>query len=123
MDKKKATQWNDKETKMLKAMPLNEPVAIYDLAKMCFKSVGTASTKRGNSWVRNSLRKPVKLKIVKQLGRGLYMKMKPENRKAAVSGTKKTTRSKATTSTRKKQPKSSAPSSSTSQPTTEAKAA
>jgi len=69
----KPIKWNDKEKKLLAAFPApGVAVTIEDLARVCFASVGVASNKRGNSWVRNSLRKPVQHKLVTQMGRGVY---------------------------------------------------
>jgi len=86
---------NEKEKKMLKNFPKNgEPISIRELAELCFRSVGTASNKRGNSWVRNSLRKPVKHKMVKQVARGLYKltdkaMTKPAPKRTAKKSTKR----------------------------------
>ena len=83
---KKELKWNDKEKKLLAAFPApGIAVTIEDLARVCFASVGVASNKRGNSWVRNSLRKPVRLKLVKQVGRGLYCSMKTKTTRSTVS--------------------------------------
>ena len=68
---------NDKEKKLIKAFPgVGNPASLADLAKDAFPSMGARSTTKGNSWVRNSLRKPIKLKLVKQLGRGTYVLLK-----------------------------------------------
>src|SRR5678809_539279 len=98
---KKEPQWNEKEKRMLKAMPENEPIAIKELAEACFKSMGTSANKRGNSWVRNCLRKPVRLKAVKQVGRGLYLKL-------PTATAKKATRSTASRKAKKAAPRNSA---------------
>src|SRR5262249_21336157 len=37
-----------------------------------FGKEGATSTDRGNSWVRNSLRKPLRLGLVRKVGPGLY---------------------------------------------------
>lgn len=65
-------EFNDKEKKVLKAFPADEPITLEELARKAFPGMGAKSTTRGHSWVRNSIRKPVRLKMVKQLGRGLY---------------------------------------------------
>jgi hypothetical protein len=69
------TKWNEKEKKVLKAFPLDEPIHISELAKKAFPSMGAKSTTKGNSWVRNSIRRPIQMKLVKQLARGLYLRL------------------------------------------------
>lgn len=65
---------NEKEKKVLSKFPKNgEPIAIAELAKAAFPSMGARAATRGNSWVRNSVRRPLRLKLIKQLGRGLYV--------------------------------------------------
>lgn len=74
---KNEIEWNDKERKLIKAFPgTDQPASLSDLARVAYPSMGARSTTKGNSWVRNSLRKPIKFKFVKQLGRGLYVLLK-----------------------------------------------
>src|SRR6478752_5043545 len=80
---------NDKEKKVLAKFPKNgEPVTIAELAKAAFPSMGVKASTRGNSWVRNSLRKPIRAKMVKQVGRGLYA-MNPARSTASRKATRK----------------------------------
>src|SRR5690348_844653 len=80
---------NEKEKKVLKAFPVTgEPIALDELARAAFPGVGVKSSTRGNSWARNSLRKLVRHKTVKQVGRGLYVlaslpPVKPKAKKKA----------------------------------------
>jgi hypothetical protein len=61
------------EKKTLAAFPkTGEPIALNELAKAAFPSMGAKSTAKGNSWVRNSLRRLIRYKAARQLGRGLY---------------------------------------------------
>lgn len=48
--------------------PNGEYVAIADIAAEAFPKKGTTGKTKGNSWVRNSLRKLLKLKLVVQKG-------------------------------------------------------
>lgn len=61
---------NDKEKKVLAAFPRKPGtmIAIEDLARKCFASMGIAPDKKGNSWVRNSLRKLFRLGLIKHNG-------------------------------------------------------
>ncbi len=82
-------EMNEKEKKVLAKFPKSgEPVTISELAKAAFPSMGVASKTRGNSWVRNSIRRPIKAKMVKQLGRGLYVLTSP----STTPSKKRTTR-------------------------------
>lgn len=61
---------NTKEALVLRNMP--QPVdgelryvSIEDLARACFRKRGTSPDTRGNSWVRNSLRKLLRLGLVR----------------------------------------------------------
>jgi hypothetical protein len=90
MEKQKLTE---KEKKVIDAMPKSgESIAIVELAKKAFPGMGHASRTRGNSWVRNSLRRPVAFKLVKQTGRGLYSRLaspkKPTKKKAPAKSAK-----------------------------------
>lgn len=86
-------EWNEKEKKLIKAFPgVGNPAHISELAKDAFPSMGVRSTTKGNSWARNSLRKPIKFKFVKQLGRGIYVLLSNPLEKA-----KKTSPSRGTT--------------------------
>lgn len=80
-------EWNEKEKKLIKSFQgTGEPTSIADLARDAFPSMGRKSTSKGNSWVRNSLRKPIKHKFVKQLGRGLYVLLKNPLERPKTSG-------------------------------------
>lgn len=61
---------NDKEKKVLAAFPRKPGnfIEIEELARKCFASMGIAPDKKGNSWVRNSLRKLLRLGLVKHKG-------------------------------------------------------
>lgn len=89
------TEMNDKEKKVAAAFPEDEPIALSELAKKAFPSMGAKSTTRGNSWVRNSLRFLLRCKKVKQVAKGLYQKLPTATAKKAVKPrpgtTKKTT--------------------------------
>ncbi len=49
-----------------------KPLKLADVAGRAFTKKGTATDTKGNSWVRNSLRKLVSMKLVKKCGKGLY---------------------------------------------------
>jgi hypothetical protein len=49
-----------------------KPLNLSDVAGRAFTKKGTEPKTHGNSWVRNSLRKLVRLKLVKKCGRGRY---------------------------------------------------
>lgn len=71
---------NVKEQAVYEALPAYKDevpwISIEDLASKAFagQKRGTSSGTRGNSWVRNSLRKPLRLGLIKQQGRksGMY---------------------------------------------------
>ena len=80
MDSKSVTFRNDtvlnqKEARVLKALEDGLPVSIGDIARVAFPGKGVSSKTKGNSWVRNSLRKLLKLKLVSSKGKrsGLYL--------------------------------------------------
>lgn len=70
MEKRSAYELNEKEKKVLAACPRKPGsyITIEELARRAFKSHGIASKTKGNSWVRNSLRKLLKLKLVEHKG-------------------------------------------------------
>ena len=70
MQRRSSFELNDKEKKVLAAFPRKPGnfITIEDLARKCFASIGVAPDKKGNSWVRNSLRKLLRLKLVKHKG-------------------------------------------------------
>lgn len=70
MKKRSHFELNDKEKKVLGAFPRKPDtfVTIEELAKKCFAKKGTAPDKKGNSWVRNSLRKLLRLKLISHEG-------------------------------------------------------
>lgn len=70
MQRRSSFELNNKEKKVLAAFPRKPGtfITIEDLARRCFASVGVAPDKKGNSWVRNSLRKLLRLKLVKHKG-------------------------------------------------------
>lgn len=70
MQRRSSFELNDKEKKVLAAFPRKPGnfIEIEDLARKCFASMGIAPDKKGNSWVRNSLRKLLRLKLVKHKG-------------------------------------------------------
>jgi hypothetical protein len=87
------TEMNEKEKKTLAAFPkTGEPIALDELAKKAFPSMGAKSTTRGNSWVRNSLRFLIRTKAVKQAARGLYQKCQTAVARKATSKKKITRR-------------------------------
>jgi hypothetical protein len=86
------TEMNDKEKKTLAAFPVDEPIALAELAKKAFPSMGAKSTTRGNSWVRNSLRFLIRTKKVKQVARGLYQKCQTATAKKATKPHRSTTK-------------------------------
>jgi hypothetical protein len=61
-----------REQKVLRSFQEESPATIAILAKLAFPGKGTAGISKGNSMTRNSLRKLVKVKLVKQTGRGTY---------------------------------------------------
>ncbi len=92
MKKRKLDEMNAKEKKTLRAFPLDEPIALSELARRAFPGVGAKSKTRGNSWVRNSLRFLLRCKAVKQVARGLYLKLPTATaKKAPTRSAKKTT--------------------------------
>lgn len=80
MLKRSAFELNDKERKVFAAFPRKPGsyITIEELARRAFKSHGVASKTKGNSWVRNSLRKLLKLELVEHKGgkSGEYAKTK-----------------------------------------------
>lgn len=77
MPAKATTQLNDKEQLVLRSMPNPKGdgdkaelrfVTIEEIARACFSKRGTSPKTRGNSWVRNSMRKLSKLGLVKHGG-------------------------------------------------------
>ena len=57
---------NKKEVEVLRHLPMNgDFVHISDLAKKAFAKKGTTPKTKGNSWVRNSMRKLLRLGFVK----------------------------------------------------------
>lgn len=68
MGKQASAELNEKETEVLKAFGKAESIkTIEELAREAFdvKRYGASPKTRGNSWVRNSLRKLLRLKLVK----------------------------------------------------------
>lgn len=64
---------NAKEKRVLASMSVGVSMPIEDIARKAWgKRVGTKSRTRGNSWVRNCMRKLRKIGKVKKVGRGLY---------------------------------------------------
>ena len=81
--KKSSLELNAKEAEVLRKFPspknredLGEPISLSDLARDAFPKKGTSPTTKGNSWVRNSMRKLLRLKLVKHSGAksGKYMR-------------------------------------------------
>lgn len=73
----RSLELNDKESLVLGSMPRPksdvEPVelrytTIEDIARACFSKRGTSPKTKGNSWVRNSMRKLLALGLVKHGG-------------------------------------------------------
>ena len=85
MGKRESSELNDKEKSVLEAFPeVGVAVGIEDLAKMAFdtKRYGASPKTRGNTWVRNSMRKLLRLKLVSGGDRsGKYTRtaLKPED--------------------------------------------
>lgn len=69
---KRRNTLNSHELKILLALKSGESRSIEDLAKGCFPSLGSAPDKKGNSWVRNGLRRLVSNSLIKKTGRGSY---------------------------------------------------
>ena len=63
---------NAKEKAVVKVLRSGRPLTIQDIARRVFKKKGHTSRTKGNSWVRNSLRRPVRLGLVRQVGKGTY---------------------------------------------------
>lgn len=63
---------NDKEAKVLASIRrAKNGITLSDLAERTFpKSIGKA---KGNSWTRNSLRRLIRARLVKKMGRGEYI--------------------------------------------------
>lgn len=81
--RKSSVELNTKELEVLRNFPspkngedLGAPISLADLARDAFPKKGTSPTTKGNSWVRNSMRKLLRLKLVKHGGRksGKYMR-------------------------------------------------
>jgi hypothetical protein len=108
-------QLNEKEKKVFAAFPSEKDekgsflyVGLSDLAGKAFNKRGVAPKTKGNSWVRNSLRKLLSLKLVQQKGArsGFYRltgseppepktaEQLAEERAAAKNGTKKAAKKK-----------------------------
>jgi len=74
---------NTKEMAVYRAFPSSsegsngEEVSIADLAKAAFPKKGTAPQTKGNSWVRNSVRKLLRLGLVAYKGgkSGIYFRV------------------------------------------------
>ena len=67
--------------------PFGTEMEIEELAALAFPKKGTSPKTKGNSWVRNSLRKLVKLGFVKYEGRrsGTYCRVAGSPEPAAVA--------------------------------------
>lgn len=67
---------NDKEEATYNAISRlcenSEAASLSDIASMAFPSRGKASNTKGNSWVRNSLRRLMRYELVKHAGKGVY---------------------------------------------------
>jgi len=63
---KASSELNKKEAEVLRHMPMTgEYITITEIAKKAFAKKGTSPKTKGNSWVRNSLRKLLRLGLVK----------------------------------------------------------
>lgn len=66
-----STTLNQKEQRVLGALQ-GRVLTLSEIAAACFKSHGVSSKKRGNSWVRNSLRKLRDVGLVERTNPGEY---------------------------------------------------
>jgi hypothetical protein len=66
---------NPKELRVVEViMKANDDgIKLEDIAGKAFVKKGTAASTKGNSWVRNSIRRPLRWGLVKKIGRGLYV--------------------------------------------------
>lgn len=114
-----STVLNEKEKRVLAAFPTEKDekdafqyVTLSELAGKAFNKRGTAPKTKGNSWVRNSMRKLLSLKLVQMKGSrsGSYRltgKLPPEPRveaeavEAEANGVKKNVTPKKSTSKKK----------------------
>ena len=71
---------NTKEKAVVAVLRKGKELKIKDIARRAFKKKGAGSRTKGNSWVRNSLRRPLSLGLVKQVGRGTYAMVAREAR-------------------------------------------
>lgn len=113
MPRAMSNQLNDKEKRVLAAFPTDKDdkgfqyVALSDLAGKAFNKRGIAPKTKGNSWVRNSMRKLLALKLVQMKGArtGLYRltgtvppeskaKVEGEQEEASKNGVKKAAKKK-----------------------------
>jgi predicted transcriptional regulator len=67
MSTKASTALNTKEETVFKAFPRENAITISDLAEKAFPKKGVSAATKGNSWVRNSLRKLIRLKLVEHV--------------------------------------------------------
>jgi hypothetical protein len=64
----RSTSLNDKESAVLRALSVDDPQGLSNLARLAFPSEA-----RGNSWVRNSLRKLRETGLARRVGAGTYV--------------------------------------------------
>jgi len=81
--------WNSNEKRLLETLKrARGPLHLSELAKRAF-GPRRLKKEKANSWARNSLRRPVKFRLVKQVERGTYefigTKGKPTKRKAKAA--------------------------------------
>lgn len=67
MGRAATTELNKKEQAVLDAFDGTQKISIAELAVKAFPKKGAAAKTKGNSWVRNSLRKLLRLKLVEHV--------------------------------------------------------
>jgi len=76
MTRKMSSELNAKELAVFlvfKKSGKDEAVKIEDVAGLAFAKKGTKAKTKGNSWVRNSLRKLRRLHLVRKVKKGAYI--------------------------------------------------
>jgi hypothetical protein len=73
-DPKPQAELNDKEQQVFDSIKEHKAkkATIEEIAEDCWKTKGVAASTKGNSHVRNSLRKLLRFGVVKKSGRGTY---------------------------------------------------
>lgn len=92
MGRAATTELNKKEKAVLDSFDGSQKITISELAAKAFPKKGTSAQTKGNSWVRNSLRKLLRLKLVEHISSeakggksGVYRRTRKKSPEAEAS--------------------------------------